>query len=759
MHKNICRRLICLVISVLMIMTLLPTSAFASVDVSTIKTFYVNGVDILSATDYTVACGSGTAVYDPDTNTLTLTDATITSSYVSSSSSYYGIYVYFNTAPTDPFTIKLVGENTLVGVDTSVAKYSYGIYCYKAELDITSDLDANDNYGGNLSSNGLYYPIIQGAGYAMSISNCEVSFTNTTYYCISALNGISIDNSTVTLNAVSNGSAVRGIVTGTTAVISITDSVVDISTSATSKASYCVYTSRSASSTSDSPIVVENSTLTCTNTNSSGSYPAIYANGITASGDSTTIVADGGVNFLSTKAYTHLTLAPEDGYEMNVSLGSSSSDAEVVDDYTSTSSTTFTETSALEYTTYTYFAITTEVSTGIKTYKVSVSDCTNGTVTASQTTRIEAGATVTLTVAADTDYQLDSLVVTDANGDEVTLTDNGDGTYSFTMPSSNVTVTATFGYADGILYIFKGADTFYFEFADYLDDYSAGDKLIITATISGNNSSFNGVLGASDDVSGYWSSTYYETGATTITLTVTVPDDYPDGGGQLQCYGVYYGDGFYLTSFSIAKAGSGKLSGVKATIYINEEYHGLLVTRNNRRFLISIPHDVDENGYCTVCKEYIGGEETVETVTLDDVEYAVEFSAELDASSGNWNKVTLGDAGFAEALNTEGAILVIERDTEMSLSYADGDYEKFIVGKDDSSWIALSTSGTTTDDEDGLVAYVSDDGTTVIYDGATVYAALSDAGLADLSSYVLISNTSGSYKIVSVKVLVPVAAE
>ena len=37
------------------------------------------------------------------------------------------------------------------------------------------------------------------------------------------------------------------------------------------------------------------------------------------------------------------------------------------------------------------------------------------------------------------DYVLDSLTVTDANGNKVTVTNN-----SFTMPSSNVTITATF---------------------------------------------------------------------------------------------------------------------------------------------------------------------------------------------------------------------------------------------------------------------------------------------------------------------------
>ncbi len=50
-----------------------------------------------------------------------------------------------------------------------------------------------------------------------------------------------------------------------------------------------------------------------------------------------------------------------------------------------------------------------------------------------------AGDTVTLTVEPDTGYVLETLTVTDANGDPVEVTDN-----TFVMPASNVTVTATF---------------------------------------------------------------------------------------------------------------------------------------------------------------------------------------------------------------------------------------------------------------------------------------------------------------------------
>ena len=58
--------------------------------------------------------------------------------------------------------------------------------------------------------------------------------------------------------------------------------------------------------------------------------------------------------------------------------------------------------------------------------------------------RAERGNTVTLTVTPDRGYVLDKLVVTDKDGNEIRLTDKGNGKYSFTMPRSAVTVEAVF---------------------------------------------------------------------------------------------------------------------------------------------------------------------------------------------------------------------------------------------------------------------------------------------------------------------------
>ena len=53
------------------------------------------------------------------------------------------------------------------------------------------------------------------------------------------------------------------------------------------------------------------------------------------------------------------------------------------------------------------------------------------------------GDQVTITVSPDEAYLLDDLTVT-SGGKDVELADNGDGSYSFTMPSGDVAITATF---------------------------------------------------------------------------------------------------------------------------------------------------------------------------------------------------------------------------------------------------------------------------------------------------------------------------
>ena len=67
----------------------------------------------------------------------------------------------------------------------------------------------------------------------------------------------------------------------------------------------------------------------------------------------------------------------------------------------------------------------------------------HGTVSASPSGASK-GDTVTLTITADTGYELNNLTVTDGEGNKVELTDQGSGRYTFIMPGSQVEISASF---------------------------------------------------------------------------------------------------------------------------------------------------------------------------------------------------------------------------------------------------------------------------------------------------------------------------
>ena len=90
-------RLLSLLLSAAMVLMFLPASAFAADD----KQVRVGDTWLGSATR-SVPCGEGTAAYDPDTKTLTLTNATINHDYNAA---------IWNTV--EGLTIELVGENSI----------------------------------------------------------------------------------------------------------------------------------------------------------------------------------------------------------------------------------------------------------------------------------------------------------------------------------------------------------------------------------------------------------------------------------------------------------------------------------------------------------------------------------------------------------------------------------------------------------------------------------------------------------------------
>ena len=77
------------------------------------------------------------------------------------------------------------------------------------------------------------------------------------------------------------------------------------------------------------------------------------------------------------------------------------------------------------------------------TYTVSAPTAENGKIAVSPR-YAERGERVTVTLTPDEGFELESLTVTDSRGNELTLTDKGDGRYTFTMPARRVEVTASF---------------------------------------------------------------------------------------------------------------------------------------------------------------------------------------------------------------------------------------------------------------------------------------------------------------------------
>ena len=81
------------------------------------------------------------------------------------------------------------------------------------------------------------------------------------------------------------------------------------------------------------------------------------------------------------------------------------------------------------------------------TYQVEsvVSKDADGSVSFSQNSA-KKGDAVTITVIPDRYYKVDGVTVKDASGKEIAVTDNGDGTFTFQMPDSKVTVEPAFSW-------------------------------------------------------------------------------------------------------------------------------------------------------------------------------------------------------------------------------------------------------------------------------------------------------------------------
>lgn len=87
------------------------------------------------------------------------------------------------------------------------------------------------------------------------------------------------------------------------------------------------------------------------------------------------------------------------------------------------------------------------------TYAVSTPAAENGKIAVSPR-YAERGERVTVTVKPDSGYVLETISATDRNGNDLKLTDRGNGKYTFTMPGSRVEVKVTFMEDNSVLNFF-----------------------------------------------------------------------------------------------------------------------------------------------------------------------------------------------------------------------------------------------------------------------------------------------------------------
>ena len=179
-----------------MVAGLLPTIAFAAENYN----LYVNGEQFTSE-KLSIACGEGTASYDPNTKTLTLNNAAITNGGKSDESPKYGIRVVGDT----DLTIKLSGTNSITldnggGIFADGSSDNYNIIG-NGKLTINVKWDALYTLNGNISiSEGAELDITSAKGCGitsynkgiLSIDGAKVAVSS--YYTAASAKELEIKN-------------------------------------------------------------------------------------------------------------------------------------------------------------------------------------------------------------------------------------------------------------------------------------------------------------------------------------------------------------------------------------------------------------------------------------------------------------------------------------------------------------------------------------------------------------------------------------
>ena len=190
------KKLFAILLSIVIVAGLLPTVAFAAENYN----LYVNGEQFTSE-KLSIACGEGTASYDPNTKTLTLNNAAITNGGKSDESPKYGIRVVGDT----DLTIKLSGTNSITldnggGIFADGSSDNYNIIG-DGKLTINVKWDALYTLNGNISiSEGAELDITSAKGCGitsynkgiLSIDGAKVAVSS--YYTAASAKELEIKN-------------------------------------------------------------------------------------------------------------------------------------------------------------------------------------------------------------------------------------------------------------------------------------------------------------------------------------------------------------------------------------------------------------------------------------------------------------------------------------------------------------------------------------------------------------------------------------
>ncbi|MCD7846548.1 MAG: hypothetical protein LUG49_00715 [Oscillospiraceae bacterium] len=248
---------------------------------------------------------------------------------------------------------------------------------------------------------------------------------------------------------------------------------------------------------------------------------------------------------------------------------------------------------------------------------------------------------VTFTVTCQIGYQVSKVAVYEiigANVDmsEVTIIDNQDGTYSFTMPSDPVYVSVAF---EKTVYQASESEVVEVENGSYTVQTTATYGETVTITTNPNKHyKVSEVVVIDDNTNEPIEVTYNELNG---TYSFVMP------AGMVSISVSYY-------QFSA------EVSGI---IYVDSEHHGMFINGH----LATYPHTVDENGYCTVCKEYIGlATEETETPVEEETSTLTEETVNIEEPVEDTNTESEPDeepeeieVSETETNPTTGAVLML----------------------------------------------------------------------------------------------------